>query len=282
MSLKKENGLINTSILAAMEDRNGNIWVSTESGIDFIEYKSPFRFLFPDIPYNGTGYSMALFRDRLYLGTNNGLYYTEMLQDRSGPAVFREVADSKDICWDLDVIDDNLWLGHNEGASIVADDHLLPAFRGKGVWRFIKQDSQNIIFGSYEGFGMITQEGQQYVASILPGFDESSRIVLIDSSFNIWMSHPYRGVYKLKKPHMGSPFPSVNTVCPGALSPTMKIISLKRITVYMHPTTKEFLSTTRRGINSGATRPSKALSDTIREQSSSPLMNIKIFGLERV
>lgn len=205
LSLKKENGLINTSILAAMEDRNGNIWVSTESGIDFIEYKSPFRFLFPDIPYNGTGYSMALFRDRLYLGTNNGLYYTEMLQDRSGPAIFREVAGSKDICWDLDVIDDNLWLGHNEGASIVADDHLLPAFRGKGVWRFIKQDSQNIIFGSYEGFGMITQEGQQYVASILPGFDESSRIVLIDSSFNIWMSHPYRGVYKLKKPHMGSP-----------------------------------------------------------------------------
>lgn len=205
LALKKESGLINTSILAAMEDNNGNIWVSTESGLNFIEYKSPYRFLYPDIPYNGTGYSMALLRDRLYLGTNNGLYYTELLRERSEPAVFREVAGSKDICWDLDVIEGNLWLGHNEGASIVTNNSLLPVFRGKGVWRFIKQDDRNILFGSYEGFGLIARGNQGYIASMLPGFEESSRIVLMDSIGNIWMSHPYRGVYKFEKPIVGQP-----------------------------------------------------------------------------
>jgi len=198
LSFSKENGLLNTTILATRQDRNGDIWAASESGIDFIEYKSPYRILFPDAPFNGTGYSAAILKGRLYLGTNNGLYAAEINnQPNSAGNPFREIPGCRDICWNLDIIDGKLWLGHNEGASLIEHDQVRPVFRGQGVWKFIRQAPAAIVFGAYEGFGMIGLSGSTPQAKLLKGFNESSRILLHDRHKNIWMSHPYRGVYKV-------------------------------------------------------------------------------------
>jgi len=198
LSLSKENGLQNSTILAATQDKNGDIWAASEFGIDFIEYKSPYRILYPDVPFNGTGYSAAIHKGQLYLGTNNGLYATSIKADQAGVVnPFREVAGSKDVCWNLDIIDDQLWLGHNEGASIVENNSIVPVFRGQGVWKFIKEENEKIAFGAYEGMGIIRRTGKNFSAGILDGFVESSRILLKDRDQQLWMSHPYRGVYKI-------------------------------------------------------------------------------------
>lgn len=198
LALNKASGLLNNSVLDAKEDRDGNLWVTTESGIDFIEYKSPYRFLFPDLPANGTGYSMAIFKNKLYLGTSNGLYFANLgKQFTLNNNPFREVAGSKDICWNLDTLGGNLWLGHNEGASLVNDDRLLPVYRSQGVWKFIPAGSGKILFGAYEGIGKIDKTGKSYHASIYPGFGESSRILVVYNNNQLWMSHPYRGIYKI-------------------------------------------------------------------------------------
>lgn len=198
LSLNKATGLLNNSIIATREDKDGNLWISSESGIDFIEYQSPYRFLFPDVPSNGTGYSMAILKGKLYLGTNNGLYAASLnRQNNIDNNPFVEVAGSKDICWNLDTIQGSLWVGHNEGASLVTNNRLTPVYRGQGVWKFIPLNTRQILFGAYEGIGIIRQDGAQTLASIYNGFNESSRILVKDSTNQIWMSHPYRGVYKI-------------------------------------------------------------------------------------
>lgn len=205
LSFSKENGILNSTILAATQDRNGDIWAASEFGIDFIEYKSPYRILYPDVPFNGTGYSAAMYDNHLYLGTNNGLYRTDLKSGQTGISnPFSEIKGSKDICWNMDVIDGKLWLGHNEGASVVENNGLNPVFRGQGVWKFLKQGDGNLAFGAYEGMGIIKKGSVGYSAKMSDGFIESCRILVKDKNENIWMSHPYRGIYRISFDQSGN------------------------------------------------------------------------------
>ncbi len=197
LNLRKENGLQNSTVLTTYQDKKDDLWVATESGLDFIEYKSPYRIIYPDSPFNGTGYSSAIHNGWLYMGTNNGLYFTP-ISNNSGSEYFRPVEGSRDVCWNLDVIDGQLLLGQNEGASIVKKDKAVPFFRGQGVWKFIPDDNNSILFGAYEGVGQITDIKNLKNTKMLKGFAESSRIMVRDGNDLIWMSHPYRGIFKLK------------------------------------------------------------------------------------
>ena len=197
LNLRKENGLQNSTVLTTVQDMNGDLWVATESGLDFIEYKSPYRIVYPDGPFNGTGYSSAIHKGWLYLGTNNGLFYMP-LSVNSGSAYFKAVDGSRDVCWNLDVINDQLLLGQNEGASVIVKDKAFPFFRGQGVWKFIPQSDKSIVFGAYEGVGQIMDSKNLKSTRMLKGFAESSRIMVRDGNDLLWMSHPYRGIFKLK------------------------------------------------------------------------------------
>lgn len=200
LMLSKQNGLQNSTILAMKQDKHGDLWAASESGIDFIEYKSPYRIIYPDAPFNGTGYSAAILNGKLYLGTNNGLYSKSMdANDPESLNSFAEVPGSRDVCWNLDVIDGELYLGHNEGASVLGSDGMMPLFRGQGVWKFMKDGPDHLIFGAYEGIGILKMKKANYgSAAMLPGFAESSRILVKDKDDILWMSHPYRGIYRFK------------------------------------------------------------------------------------
>jgi DNA-binding CsgD family transcriptional regulator len=74
---------------------------------------------------------------------------------------------------------------------------------GKGFWNFLAQSStmptSEIIAGTYTGLVSFKTQGSTLVkqADLLGDFKESSRFVSIDDGGNIWVSHPYHGVFKL-------------------------------------------------------------------------------------
>lgn len=185
-------GLQNNNVLSLYQDVAGDIWVATENGLDLIQYHSPYRAIYPDGNLKGAGYTAALHNNELYLGTTNGLFKF----DKTGLTdEFSYVNNSKGQVWRLDTIDGNLYMGHHSGAFYIKALEAYPAFTQTGVWKFLTHNDSLILFGSYEGLGVLNKLNGQN--KLLTGFKESSRIITKDTSGQLWISHPYRGVYKI-------------------------------------------------------------------------------------
>jgi ligand-binding sensor domain-containing protein len=71
--IDKSKGLQNNTILSLFVDRNKQIWLGLDNGIDFIEIHSAFTFLNDALGIEGTGYTAELYKGNLYLGTNQGI-----------------------------------------------------------------------------------------------------------------------------------------------------------------------------------------------------------------
>ncbi|HSN62096.1 MAG TPA: hypothetical protein VLR49_14250, partial [Ferruginibacter sp.] len=59
--------------------------------------------------------------------------------------------------------------------------------------------------GNYKGIEFFDfANGRYNTTNMLPGFNESSRFVAIDKKDQIWVSHPYHGIYKISKKSDGT------------------------------------------------------------------------------
>lgn len=57
-----------------------------------------------------------------------------------------------------------------------------------------------VVGGTYRGLTIFDAKANQLLQTLdIPNFIESSRYVTIDAEENIWVSHPYHGVYKIEK-----------------------------------------------------------------------------------
>ena len=203
----KREGLQTNNILSVFADKEHNLWLGLDNGIDFVAYNSPIKQLNP-LLQNASGYAAMVFENKFWLGTSSGLY-TVPLQNTSdlsfSKGAFSLVANTKGQTWNLSKINDQLFLGHHEGAFTIKNNTAIPLASGKGFWNFLAlsttMPSSEIIAGTYTGLVSFKTQGNTLVKKddLLGDFKESSRFVSIDNGGNIWVSHPYHGVFKLGK-----------------------------------------------------------------------------------
>ncbi|RYG00270.1 MAG: hypothetical protein EOO02_15255, partial [Chitinophagaceae bacterium] len=139
---------------------------------------------------------------------SNGIFKLPMpvLKDLSyTPDNFRIIAEGQ--TWGLTVLDDMLLAGRHDGFFQVSDDALLPVAKGTGYWTFNQvknQASSIIIAGNYQGLGIFESTGNLITEkSRIGNFNESARFIVVDRDNTIWVSHPYRGVYKVQLSEAG-------------------------------------------------------------------------------
>lgn len=195
MYISLSQGIQSNNVLSLFQDPIGDLWVCTEQGIDLIQYHAPYRMLFPDGALKGAGYAAAVHENKLYLGTTNGLFRYDQSNSQSG---FIEVSGTKGQVWKLDTLLGGLYVGHHEGAFEVTHSGIKSILQGTGAWKFTEIGDRNLLIGTYEGVGLFKKTASGYVGKVLEGFEESSRIMVKDKKNEIWMSHPYRGVFNLK------------------------------------------------------------------------------------
>lgn len=200
--LDQARGLQDNNIQALFADRNQNLWLGLNYGIDFLELNSPLHRVYPDGDLRGTAYAAAFFRGRLYLGTSNGLYVVPW-QDYYNPthgSPWTLVAGTQGQVWSLDTIGGYLLMGHNKGAFVVEGKGARHIPGTEGVWTFLRPQGHpdHLIAGTYQGLIRlaITPQGLALVGRIA-GLAESSRFLVQDQPGRLWMSHPYRGVFRL-------------------------------------------------------------------------------------
>ncbi|MFD2200769.1 helix-turn-helix and ligand-binding sensor domain-containing protein [Shivajiella indica] len=190
-----EKGLQNNTVISIFEDRGGNLWIGHNNGITLLELSLPFRLIGPQKGVFGTGYTAKLYQDEIYLGTNVEVIKVSGNGENSG-----KILNSEGQAYSFGLIEKNLLLGHNEGAFLINNNIAEPLSGVKGIWCFLplKENPDLLIAGTYNGLALFeAKEGKYRFIRKLKGFEESSRLIQQDEIGNIWMSHGYKGVYKL-------------------------------------------------------------------------------------
>ncbi len=203
-SFARTEGLQNNNVLSIFLDSQRNLWLGLDNGIDLITYNSSIKQIKP-LLQDGSGYNALIFDRQLFLGTSNGLFSVplQQVQDMSfSRGNFTTISNAKGQTWSLANINNQLLLGHHEGAFRVQGNAAAPISVNKGCWNFVPFSStfptNRIIAGGYDGLNIYDYSNGLFVHSKkIPGFEESSRFVELDKDNNIWVSHPYHGVFKI-------------------------------------------------------------------------------------
>lgn len=196
----KSNHLINNNVRSLVTDEFGSLWAGTNNGISKIDLASRVRVFYPDGDEQNSTYDVALKEDQLFVGSNSGLYTTEIssVGARYMHNGFSKVVGSDGQIWGVNVINDRVLVGHNQGPYIFSDDRLMKVADRPGVWKFISTKQDYLYVGTYTGVDIYKWENNFPVyLKTLEGFAESSRIMISVRENEVWVSHPYRGVYRL-------------------------------------------------------------------------------------
>ncbi len=210
-SFAKKEGLQNNNVLSIFLDQQKNLWLGLDNGIDLIAYNSAIKQINPSAQ-DGSGYAAIIKNNQLYLGTTNGLFTIPIPNEKDlsfVKAAFLPVNNARGQVWGLANINNELLLGKHEGAFLVKNNTAIPISSDKGYWNFLSTSntfpSKRIIAGNYKNVEIYDYvNGHFSFAKNIEGFEESSRYIAIDKKEQIWVSHPYHGVYKIFKTGLDS------------------------------------------------------------------------------
>lgn len=200
--INRNKGLQNNTILNLYEDRNNNLWLGLDNGIDYIEISSPMTLLNHNYHIE-SAYASLAHNGILYVGTNQGLYAMKIsaLDDlHSSGEGFRLIPGTEGQVWSLEVIDNTLFCGHNFGCFQINGFTAREVSDIRGFWSFlVLPDADNkIIAGTYSGLVTLGKNnGKWTLDNEIKGFNESSRHMHLDDKGNLWISHGYKGLFRV-------------------------------------------------------------------------------------
>jgi len=200
LHLTKDRGLENRTVLSLYQDHLENLWIGMNNGLSYVELGSPFSVIDEKMGLPGTGYAALLHQEKLYLGTNNGLFV-------GNPAPlsglqYELVPGTRGQAYHISVQDEELLLGHHQGGYRIANGIAEQISEVSGGWVFQQMPTaaNTMIGGTYSGLVRYRKDrkGQWEATQKLAGLDESSRVMAPDPHDNtLWMTHGYKGVYRI-------------------------------------------------------------------------------------
>ncbi len=194
--ITQNSGLSNNTVLSINEDADNNLWLGLDNGIDCINLQSPIKSYKDDSGFLGTVYASIKFKDRIYIGTNQGLFYKSALTNDT----FHFVAGTKGQVWTLFEFDNQLFCGHDLGTFLIGANDIRLIYKESGTWKFnrVPGHSNLILQGNYNGLSILEKEGNSWVfKNKMQGFDISSRYFEISNKNQIYVGHEYKGVIKV-------------------------------------------------------------------------------------
>jgi len=196
--INQKNGLSNNTALSLYEDIDKNVWVGLDNGINCINIKSPVSYYNDDEGVLGTIYVSTVFENYLYLGTNQGLFFKKI---DSNKKEFQFIKGTAGQVWNLFIYDDNqLFCAHHNGTFIIDKDKATLINNIPGTWsvKRIPKKKNLLLQGNYSGLYILQKEnGFWKLKNKIEGFDNSARYFEINNQNQVWISHGYKGVFKL-------------------------------------------------------------------------------------
>lgn len=196
--INRENGLQNNTVLGIMTDRYKNIWLTLDRGIDFISFHIDPSFETHNDLGIGAVYTAAMYNDKLYLGTNQGLFYRKLSDSDSG---FSLVPATQGQVWDCRVYDGYLFVSHNTGTFLFKGDEFRKISDVSGGFSIIQNafDPEALFQCSYSDLVVFKKTNGEWEHShSVANFFDLIRYIELDHLNNLWASHMHRAIYKLQ------------------------------------------------------------------------------------
>ena len=110
-----KEGLQNNNVLSIKADRNNNLWLGLDNGIDYIAYNSAIKKIDPS-EGKMAAYTTLIHKGILYVGTSNGTWGASLdnLADLSfSQRPFIPIDNTRGQAWSLSEINNQVLMGHH-------------------------------------------------------------------------------------------------------------------------------------------------------------------------
>ena len=193
--LHKNGGLINNTVLDQYLSENGQLWLALDNGLSRVDLDSSSSVIYNDVNGNlGAVYDIVSFEGVLYVGSNTGLYFYE-----NKTAKLEFIEGSQGQVWDLRVIGGELFCGHNTGTFTIENKKLkkISDFNGGWVIHGVNKSEKILIQGTYTGLVRYERFNGRWSVKKIKNFNFPSRFIVFEDAHHVWVSHPYKGLYRV-------------------------------------------------------------------------------------
>ncbi|KAG1648878.1 Ribosomal protein L11 methyltransferase [Nymphon striatum] len=196
LQINQEQGLNNNTVLSIFEDLEANLWLALDNGISVINVNSHFNEYIDKNGQLGVVYAAIVYKDYLYLGTNQGLFYKPVDSNND----FTLIANTVGQVWLLKTVEDVLFCGHNKGTFVVDQDkaQLISSFPGTWDIKPIPNKNNLLLQGNFNGLSVLFKENNKWsLRNVIDGFDISSRFFEFVGENQVAVNREYKGIFKL-------------------------------------------------------------------------------------
>lgn len=199
--INRLKGLQNNTVLSHYTDAKGNLWLGLDNGLDYLKTSLPISFMNHNFNLE-TVYTSIVHKDRLYVGTNQGLF-SKPMNDLPDPTdiSFEMVKNTEGQVWHLAVYDDQLLCAHNYGAFRIEGTEAYRISTSDGIWNFFHLNGvrDHLFSGSYYGLVVYEKNSEgKWEQSGTMNIGKSLRKIICDIDNNIWVSHDHEGLFRLR------------------------------------------------------------------------------------
>nr|WP_319802304.1 triple tyrosine motif-containing protein [Flavobacterium sp. N1736] len=198
--ISQSKGLSNNTALSLFEDKDQNVWVGLDNGINCINLQTPVHSFTDDTGVLGTVYASISYNGMLYVGTNQGLFCKKYQSTDD----FHFINGTKGQVWSLYLYENTLFCGHDSGTFVIDNTAARNIFSGSGTWKFEPSpNNKNILLqGNYYGISVLEKVNNQWkFKNKIEGFNYSSRYFEITPNLEVYVSHEYKGIFRFKLDH---------------------------------------------------------------------------------
>ena len=151
--ITQNKGLSNNTVLSLFEDSDKNLWIGLDNGINCINIQSPVKSFSDNTGMMGTVYASVSHNGKLYIGTNQGLFFKNFGTNDE----FQFVSGTKGQVWSLYENAETLFCGHDSGTFIVENGNATPIFSQSGTWKLsaVPNHSNLLLQGNYYGISVL-------------------------------------------------------------------------------------------------------------------------------
>ncbi len=198
-NISTHNGLQNKTILSMAFDRDSNLWLGLDNGIDCIRLNSPVFPLYGNKPVLGSGYASCVYQGKLYLGTNQGLYHTSLNIRPNANLDIRRIKEVGGQVWHLSVHNGEMFCCADIGVFVFSDKGINRINHIRGVWAVSAlSHPDRLLASTYSGLYLLKKEkGKWEVACQVEEYPYSCKNVFVENDHTVWVANKGDGLFRL-------------------------------------------------------------------------------------
>jgi AraC family transcriptional regulator, chitin signaling transcriptional activator len=196
--INRYKGLLSNTILCLHYSPSGKLWVGTDYGVSSLFLKNDITYFYDYRGDFGTGYTAQVMDGVFYLGTNQGLYSSawDDLNNNMEFTHFDLVPGTEGQVWALEIIDNTLFMGHDNGLFVLKNGKFEKLDQHEGVWTILQYEDY-LLTGNYNGISIFRKSGSEWVFLKKMDLILGSCNQLITEKGNVlWVNIPNFGIIR--------------------------------------------------------------------------------------